>query len=142
MFFATNKSAAQKLLSLTLLVSVSAAPLFSLAAPCHSQDQGHSLLSVSNDVCSAKCCAEQTSSCCGESSARRVCDCSHEQAPPAVPSQQQRSSDRGECCWAVASVTTGNLIGCSQSQSVYPDVVTSSSWPTTRLQVVLCRWLT
>ncbi len=140
MFLASNRSAANKLLSFTLLISVSAAPLFSMAAPCHMQ--GRESHSGGERACNADCCTEQSSSCCGSSSVRRVCNCSQQPSPPAVPTQRPSSPERGEHCWATETPVSHGLLDCNGDNPAHPNVVISSSWPTTRLQVVLCRWLT
>lgn len=146
MVSATNRSATTRLVSLALLISVSSAPLSSTAALCQLQgqlqDHGRSPLNANSGECGANCCAQPSSSCCGESSARRVCSCSRQHSPPAIPVQQPSSSDRGELCWAETGAITYGLLDDIEVKSTHPSSTTSSSWPTTSLQVVLCRWLT
>jgi hypothetical protein len=129
-------SVARTLLLLTLIVGTGVAPLAGVMDSCSPMAQA-----AQAESCGG-CCSSMTNPCCGSPAVAGDCACSRPTSPPIDPTQRDRSTHRVE----LRLVTIGPGADASLDaahQSVHAtDVVASPSWPTIRLQAVLCRWLT
>ena len=134
--FVMKPSVTRTLVSLSLIFGAGVAPLSVFTDSCSSRVQA-----AQAEQCGG-CCSTSTTSCCDKTAIARDCACSRPASPPVDPTQRDRSTQRVELRWVAIGLDIDAAVDSEHKTSHLSDVVTSSSWPTTRLQAVLCRWLT
>lgn len=132
---AMQPSLTRTVLTLAMIIGAGAAPLSGWASPCKARVDSPEV------ECCGGCCGTTKTSRCGTPAVTGPCVCSQPTAPPVDPTQQERPTQRVEWRSVALGPTANMALHGGERNSYFSDLVTSSSWPSTSLQAVLCRWL-